>query len=426
MPLPAELAKLIPESNSIDFRQLRGDAHSNALEQAYSPGGGGFVGCFLDDEDSPWWQRRIARYGDDEFMGETEGAKLFSEVVDDLKADDGDGCHVYSRHAIECHSKDGEYQHDGPFSVFQDFGICVESSGIYTDNYLLGVRAKKSSFREQMKFLSAHYQYAERGYCYHGWYMGARARESEKRGWCPAMLIDVEGNRLEWDNEDEHEYTVAQKWCRSGIPDWLSRWTRDNFAYDSNAITYFDLGTDALKKLFAAGGVFHHGSNYTSGSRRPNTLKRIGGHAQPAMGGDWSEETLKWFFDEHGIRYTVDDFPCPQGQQWGPNWSGRLDHKYWPTHRWGPMPEGSWLISSKQLLSGKFDGYAYLPKMMGVPSDGPPAPPDPAPEIVSKLWVDPLGEGRYAIRGAAKFGDHEYIAAPDASGDYKFVPKPVI
>ncbi len=65
------------------------------------------------------------------------------------------------------------------------------------------------------------------------------------------MKIEVDGNSLDFDEEDESEFTVSRDWCRSGIPSWLKAWTQATYPWDDGAITRFDtLSSDALKSSF--------------------------------------------------------------------------------------------------------------------------------------------------------------------------------
>ena len=363
------LAKLIPSSNDFSLRALEGDAKTSALEAAYEQG---FTGCF-DGPENEGWAKRIASYDNDEFLYDTpQKNKYFSEIFDSLSADEADGCHVYTKHAFEQFKASAAHpDSDDIFGVVQNHGICVDSSNVEMKAGLLGVRAADPLIAEILKYLPAHYAYAERGYCSHGWGMGSCARVNSQVGWCPATVLEIAGNELDWREEDAHEYAVARDWCRSGLPEWLKAYCREHYPWEESAVTRFDGGLDALRKLFQNKGQFHHGSNSTSASGKPNRWKRIGGHAQTACGGDWSDECLKWFADK-GYRLDDGDFWVPNHQTWG-RWSGQLDADLWPEHLWGPQPDGAWVCGAKDLLK-RVSGYAYLPLLKGVPGAGPPVP----------------------------------------------------
>ena len=436
----------IPTSNDFDFRLLSGDSKTAALEFAYDPTGNGntFIGCFndtLDGEDQPDWARRVERYDFDAFMFDTPGPHTFDEIEADLSIPDHDGdpeldgCHVYTTQAFQAWERDAEHpETDDIFGIVQNYGICVDSSNVEMKTGLLGVRAMDASIGEILKWLPAHYVYAERGYCSHGWSMSACASRNKQFGWCPATRISVDGRELDWDNENDHEDTVARTWCRSGLPDWLAQWTQANFMFADDAITYFpystrsggsvdiQAGLAALKKLFSNKGQWHHGSNSTSGSSRPNVWKRIGGHAQTAFGGDWSEKTRR-FYHDLGFAIDDDDFWIPNHQTWG-SWSGQTASTYWPSW-WGPQPEGAWVVSAKGLLR-RVSGYAYLPLLAGVPGDTPPQPPTPAPNVPGELYGEINQHDEISIRGEVTIYDRQYIAwpKPGSAGVYILKPKP--
>jgi hypothetical protein len=213
---------------------------------------------------------------------------------------------------------------------------------------------------------------------------------------------------------------VTSTWCRTGIPAWLKDWTVKTFTFDPTAITKFDGSLDALRRLVAAGGQFHHGSNSTAGSSNPDSWKRIGGHAQTMFGGDWSERTLRFFADQ-GYKLTVaNDFWVPNHQTWGNGWSGQTAAKFWPSW-WGKQPQGAWVSRASSLLS-RVDGYAYLPRFPWFPGTSP-APPDPVDvtPLTGTIYADNGGPIRGTLMAGGKT---KYIIVPDGSGGYVPVRNP--
>jgi hypothetical protein len=419
--IPHPLAHLIPVSNQFSVPTLRSNAMAltNAVEAIYDSGE--FQGCFI--EDAGGWQARIVRYDNDEFMAETEGPKLFSEIHDSIPANEGDGGHVYSQLAFDAWQRDGKGS-EQPYSIFQDSGICVDSSNVEMKWGLIGYLVAKSGGRFSMPWGPAHYAYAERGSCGQGWTLGACATVNQRVGICPAMLIEVGGNRLDFDGENKHERTVTSTWCRSGIPSWLKSWTVENFSFASDAITMFDGGLDALFKLFQNGGQLHHGSNATSGGSSPDSWKRIGGHAQTTFGGDKSERTVR-FFSDLGYRLKDSrDFWVPTHQTWG-SWSGQTAAKFWPPW-WGPQPQGAWVSRASSLLSNVRGMYAYLPRFKWFSGSGPVVPP-PFPTggitLDGTLRADNGSPIRGTLTATCKDGQNQFIIVPDGSGGYKPVLK---
>lgn len=414
------LAHLIPSGNEFVLRTLRGVATilTSAVEAIYDSQQ--FHGCFLADADD--WQGRIARYDEDEFLGETEGPKRFSEIVDSLGNLDGDdGCHVYTGSVFDVWQRDGKGS-EKPFSIFQDSGICVDASNVEMKWGLIGRLVAQAAGQFAMPWGPAHYAYAERGYCGQGWSTSACATVNGRVGICPAMLIEVGGNKLDFDGENKHEKTVTSTWCRSGIPSWLKAWTVENFAFAPEAITQFDGGLDALLKLFAAGGQLHHGSNATSGGSSPDSWKRIGGHAQTTFGGDMSERTVKWFADLGHKLTKPGDFWVATHQTWG-SWSGQTAIKYWPAW-WGPQPQGAWVSRASSLLERVRGMYAYLPRFKWFPGSGPVVPPPSnAITLDGVLQADSGGPIRGTLTAKCGTDRSEFIVVPSGDGTYRPVPK---
>jgi hypothetical protein len=289
---------------------------------------------------------------------------------------------------------------------------------------LIGYLVSKSAGKFSMPWGPSHYAYAERGSCGQGWSTSACATVNSRVGICPAMPIEVGGNRLDFDGENKHERTVTSTWCRSGIPAWLKAWTVERFAFAPEAITQFDGGLDSLLKRFSAGGHLHHGSNATSGGSTPDSWKRIGGHAQTTFGGDRSERTVKWFTDL-GYRLTVPgDFWVATHQTWGSSFSGAAAAKFWPAW-WGPQPQGAWISRASSLLDNVRGTYAYLPRFAWFPGSGPVTPPPPSSAITMDGSL--YAKGGIPISGilTAKCGpdQQEFIIVPTGTGAYKPIPK---
>jgi hypothetical protein len=410
---PHPLAHLIPDSNQFSLPSLRGTPEllANAVEMIYS--NGSFSGCFLSDSGD--WQGRIGRYDRDEFMDTADGPRFFSEIYDSLPVGSEDACHVYTGLAFDQWKQQGKGS-ETPYSIFQDSGICVDSSNVEMKWGLLGYLTSRSGGRFALPYGPAHYAYAERGSCGQGWTLGACATVNQRVAICPAMLIEVGGNRLDFDGENKHEKTVTSTWCRSGIPSWLKAWTLKEFPWAPGAITRFDGGLDALWRLVGEGGQLHHGANATAGNSQPDTWRRIGGHAQATFGGDRSERTLKWFADK-GYRLTTPrDFWVATHQTWG-NWSGQTAASFWPAW-WGKQPQGAWVSRASSLLSRVRDCYAYLPRMTWFPGSPTPPPPGDITPLTGKLRAQ-----QGPITGTLMAGETEYFLAPIGDGEFTPVRK---
>ncbi|UCD57168.1 MAG: hypothetical protein JSV16_15365 [Candidatus Hydrogenedentota bacterium] len=263
--------------NVFDLRCMpRRGSRADMIQDIYTSG---FKGAFLRSEISPNgapnkntdWDGDIARWGQADFRYNTPGRKkLTSDVIDDLpvQPEDTDGCHVYTMHAFEEWEKTGE-GNEGPFQIYQDYGNCVDASWIEMMCSILAIQAADPARREQFKWLAAFCLYHTRGYCSDGWWGHAIAAAALRYGWCPWMLINVNGHQLDFRDEDTAERWASREACRNPSNwEWLHNWMAANFGWEDGGITELDIGGDiaALKKLHANKAHLHHGSNYTSGS----------------------------------------------------------------------------------------------------------------------------------------------------------------
>lgn len=419
------LSKLIPEGNRLEAAYASGRNHGSKallLEAQYVAG---FVGAFVDGEDHPEWSRRAARYLKDDFFHNTPGTKhRFSDVADQLADGDG-GRFANFRHALELWEAGGR-KGPKPYTTAQDYGSCVDASCSEHETTMFGWRAAQASLGEVFIYAAAWYKYANRGYCSDGWGGSGIAAVARRVGCafrCPYKLGSVE---VDFSDDDENENIVARKWCRSGIPDELASYTQEHHGYADGAITSYDGDHRGLLKVLKAGGVLHAGGVRTSGGSKPCTPGRTGAHMQSTVGGDDSDEVKAWF-SQKGVTFASGDFPLINHQTWGSGWRGECADEYWPTHLWGPKPEGAWVCSAKWWLSDI--EYAWLPWAKGFPGVGP--TPEPLnPPLLGQIRAEQAGQV-IAIRGeltltlsGAKDGSYPYIIVPKGDGTYHAIQKP--
>lgn len=431
--MSALLQGLIPSSNRLEaaFARVRHNgratpagpsAKTQLLEAAYDSG---FVGAFKDHEDQPTWARRAARYLEDEFFADTPGRKkLFSDIASQLAPGDGER-HVNCRHALELWEAGGR-KGPMPYSCEQDYGSCVDASTAEHETTMFGWRAAQPGLREQFLHSAAWLKYANRGYCSDGWSGSGIATVARRVGCAFRTKYDLPGGSVDFTDDDKNEQIVARTWCRSGIPQWLVDHTSKNHGYEDGAITRFDGDHRAMLAILKAGGVLHAGGVRTSGGPRPFAKGSTGPHMQSTVGGDDTEECRRWFADQ-GITWAADDFPIINHQTWGPGWRGECADAYWPTHLWGPKPQGAWVTSAKWWMSDV--EYAWLPLAKGFPAAGPPPAPV-IPTLGGELYAEQAGQ-IIAIRGevimpANPLPHAAYVLVPSGNGRFRFVPKPVI
>lgn len=411
--MPHPLATIIPDSNRLDVafaRSFVGGMPGNLLHQAYQSG---FIGAFTDHTDQPQWARRIARWDRDDFRKNTPGRKKRTSDVASTLSRGAGGSFPNFRYALELWNGEG----DKPFTRYQQFGDCVDSSSTEHEECLMGYRAHNlQTYCEQFKYACTYGRYAERGYCGDGWNGSGIAAVALRTGAFFARVYDTLAKKYDFTDEMKTESTMARTWCRSGLPQDLKDYVHANHPYEDGAITEFDGSASDIINVFASGGVIHTGGTNTSGSSKPCAIGSVGGHEQSILGCDGSPECVK-FFNDKGISAVKESDPiCIFSQTWGPGWSGEISDSYWPvgtkengqvvtqadinslrttsdertvrayiasfagTWGWGEKPEGAWAFSASQVMRC-FNGdmFVWLPRVKGFPCDVPPPAPPPTP-----------------------------------------------
>jgi len=417
---------LIPEQR-LDLSAVpRARGKTLALEDAYTAG---FCGAYLPTDPGP--AGRAARWYRDEFRDEAGKDRYRFEDASELTVGDGaEFGYVASKDTFEAYKRDQAADHERwLFEFQQNSGNCVGAAGVELFAGLLGSRAMDPACGEVMRYVAAMWAYMFRGSCGQGWYGSAHASVTKKYGYCFSTFYDLPelGQNFDFDGEQRTEDLTVKTWCRSQPDDFISYVKDQGWFFDADAIYEFSGGIDGLKAMVRAKGQLHHGSNYTSGSSKPDNVKRIGGHMQTMFGGDWSPKTLT-FFNRQGVRFTDDDFPCVNHQTWGGGWSGAVSDQYWPEW-WGPKPQGAWIVGAQKQLRYFSDGYVYLPKLKGITGDTPPPPPIAThPPITGTIQSDsnaPIrGIPTLTIPAGQPPGEYRYLIEPAPGfGKYRFTPK---
>jgi hypothetical protein len=169
------------------------------------------------------------------------------------------------------------------------------------------------------------------------------------------------GGKYDFSDEDTDEY-YGNNWCRSGPPQDLIAVTSQNLL---KTVSYLDdPGADAVRDTLFNGGVLHTGSNTTGTNGDPvGGTRRIGAHAQIAIGYDDTDEFRDWYKESTGKTISSRDFVVIWDQTWGPSW---IRVTNWPTHLWGQQPEGAWVTKFSDVQSRIFSyAYAYMPDLDG-------------------------------------------------------------
>ena len=407
------LAHLIPARNSFNGEPMTEATAASVLSAMYSESSG-FVGAFCSGDDrGPTWARRIANYDRDEFHYDSPQpfTKLSETPTDVIKPGAGEGQRsIVWRHALELWAAGGKVG-PMPFSLYQDYGSCVDAECAERITAMLGWRAARPQYREKWYRSAGWYRYANRGYCGDGWSGWGCANVALKVGYAFADVYP----EADFSDDDRNEQIVARQWCRSGIPKSLvDRTSRDN-AHAPGSITDFDGGMQGLRDVLYAGGTIATGGTVTSGGSKPFTPGRVGPHMQGIGGYDDSDE-YRSFLSGQGITLAKNDFALVFNQTWGGGWSGECADRYWPTALWGPKPQGAWVCLASWALRN-FDGdmLAWMPDLKGVPDPNPaPQPtPDPSPNPQPTPGRTTIVEGTLRITDCLGNG-----------ADFIVVPKP--
>jgi hypothetical protein len=442
---------------------------SQAIEAAYTRAG--MTGCVLMKDTTGGQPARDAR---DRFRA-TKGQNAYrsddalTKLSDSVLTPYGgfDGLYLFTGYAFSQFEQHNAGYPDWLLRFVQDSGCCVGASGVKIAQVLLGIVSRMTDNPYLMAYLVSMWTYLYRTHCGSGWYMGAHAAEGEEHGWCPAVKFD--GSKLgrivlpdfgiDLDEEDEGEYLTSRKWCRGRPPRDLEAWVHDNCRWgeiaevsDHSAETYIDIAK--------RGGLVHHGSN-TTGGGRPDSTRRIGGHAQPHYGLDFSDQGVEWW-GRFGVKVSRSDPAMIEGNQWG-SWSGELEPEEWPygslandrvitqadvdaamrsrdssrvfdlmasmegNWGYGPMPEGTWMVrysTYRRQIAG--EEYAYFPQgFRAIPFEDPVPEPVHQPRLVGTLKYDP---DRDAFRGVLSQENtgHQYILQRTAQHEFQAVNKTVI
>lgn len=436
----ADLLKVIPSSNAFDFRALRRGSTSRAksLADVYSSRSG-FHGAFIRHEDAPFWSKDLANYHRDEFHAEgTKGKTRFSDLYSEVKARAAANSMAgdLSSRALNFLPAIKKWLADGkknvmPFSEEQDYGSCVDASFAALVTALLGWRAANPQIvgvTEEFIHAAAWWLYSFRGYCSDGWDGFSLATQARKHGMLLRRSYSSGSSTVDLTDDDKDESLMARTYCRSGPPQWMQDIALRDHPFEDGACFEFDGETPAdMMLVLAAGGCLHFGGTRTSGGSRPYTVGSVGGHQQTCYGGDGSEEFRRHSRDVIGIALGDSDFAIINDQTWGSGFDGECADKYWPSF-WQEKPQGAWVWKASQLLN-YFSGdiMAWLPKIKGIPGQGPPQP--PVPSVGTKLNGTLYTDAGAAIRGTLIAGEGalatEYIIVPNplVPGTYQAIRK---
>lgn len=336
---------LVPAANALQRflpplsygqQQQRGlrRALSIAIQEAYE---GGFFGCFTSGNESPEWARQAAERGRDEFR-DTAGRNrwLVAQIMPTAVQGAGRGKRalnwVYTQQA-----------RPNAYAGSQDYGNCRAWSMRACTSTLLGMAAATGDLKRLDVRHGTALVYAHRGHSSDGMAMGTGCTvvttigQSEEKNY---------GEGLDLSTEEKDEAAGA-RWGRSGPPQSLLDACRGDLVQRAWALGG-EVTADMVQDVFWNEGVIDHGSNRTAGAASDgliSPLKRIGGHAQAALGYDDTDEFRAWYREATGKVLT--EAVVINDQSWG-NW---LSLSRWPDHLWGPRPEGAWVVTMSDFLA---------------------------------------------------------------------------
>lgn len=435
-------ADLIPDQK-LDLTALQDDAvKSSAIETAYQ---GGFTGSFLNNSDGPLGS--ASRWYRDEFRSNVgmNQYRVSDSVGNFQAAADTTYGYIASADAFTAWKRDKAADAiDWLFQFYQNSGNCVGASWTEMLQGIAGTRAMDPALNESMTYLPSMWVYAWRGYCGAGWYGSACASMTIEHGYIFAFPRII--NKYSYGGEQDGEDYTVRTWCRGGPPDDICAYVDSNsWRFEDGAISEMDNDLESLKAVARLKGQFHHGSNTTSGSHKPNVFQSIGGHQQTCYGVSWHPLVFK-FYESKGFKLSADDVWTFNHQTWGSGFSGEIDDEYYPygydnkerVYSWaeiqanpalkegltllaGEKPQGAWVVSGSGLLK-RVEGYAYLPKFKGLPGTTPPTPPTPPSgdiKLTGELVCDIPSPIRGVLTAECNGAISEFIIVPTAGGKYR-------
>ncbi len=340
-----DLSSLVPESNELGSQfpaipaGLAGRIRSRGLRatfetflhQAYR---GGFQGCFCRSEDAPTWAQAAADRGRAAYR-EARGSSgwLVEDAMPAALQGTGRGKravnHLYTMQKLP-------YGYEGS----QDFGNCRAWSARDVSMTLVGMAMATGDLKRMEVRHGTALVYSYRGHSGDGMDMATgldvleRVGQSEEKDYGGGIDLSTEG-------KDE---SAGRNWSR-GAPAALVAAVKGDTIVKS-----WHLGeptADLVMDTLYNEGVIDTGSTMTAGQAADgliSPLSRIGGHAQCTTLYDDTEEFRAWYAAETGRH--LEEAVVGTHQSWG-DW---LKLSRWPTHLWGPRPEGMWIVPMSDYL----------------------------------------------------------------------------
>lgn len=326
----------------LGIRRLR----ARAMQNVYTHG---FHGAFIDTDEMPSWARAIARYAKALFRDEVGKDRwTVAQVMPTLAQGNGTGKRCLNfRYLMKLFPE--------ALMGSQDYGNCVAWSTREGTMVLIAIAIALGLLKRYKPRHGTALVYGSRGSSSQGMDLATACRVVSKIGQSEEKDY---GGGIDLSTEDKDE-SRGNAWGRSGVPSELVDACKGDVvvqAYNLESPTL-----DMIKDVFAAGGVIKHGSNRTAAASRNgliSSLTSIGGHDQCAIGMDDTDEMREWVKKELGIDLKGDCLVI-HDQSWG-DW---LDLPKWPTHLWGPRPEGAWVTTGADALSilrSWGDGWAMV------------------------------------------------------------------
>ena len=321
--------------------------------QAYYLSGG--HGCFVDRGGMPDWARKAARRADDKFRSECRNGYQAEAVISLAAQGTGKG-----KRAVN-------FQHvmmldPIAFTGFQDFGNCTAQMYAEDVGEVYGVDiVVKGEPHEYVAWPGTAVTYGHRGTSSQGMALSTGANVVHNIG--IQLRIEYLDGKYDFREEDTDE-TYGNGWGRTGVPRDLLDAVSGNVMEQVSRIQEEEACLDVLYN----GGAIGHGSTLTA---RPvgalvSPLQAIGGHAQAWIGYDDTDEFRDWYRETTGNR--INDWVGINDQSWG-RWND-FDESLWPTHLWGPRPEGAWVVTGRNqmnIINNWGDAYA-LSNLIGFPA----------------------------------------------------------
>ncbi len=353
-----EHLSLVPMTNSLVYQA---EIENRSIKVASGRGGdlvrrclmnGSIQGTFVDSEDAPEWARKLARYARDSFKANCRCLWKAEDAIASALQGQGRGKRaVHFQHAVNLDPRifqgNQQYNNCCAWCYREIGGACIAVDKIeFGDLHSYTARPGTAGL------------YANRGSrADQGMAMSEGAEAIHNIG----ITLEMAYPNYDLSTQAKDE-RAGVDWGATGIPSDLLELVKNDRIEQISIVQE----EEAVLDILYGGHFIATGSTRTAGGNGDPVSKigRIGGHAQAMIGYDDTDEFRGWYEEKTGQK--LNDWVGIFDQSWGEDW---ISVTNWPTHIWGPRPEGAFVLKGKdamELVTIWGEAFA-LSKVMGFP-----------------------------------------------------------